>query len=353
MLYKNLLKPILFKYDAETVHDFFVNTGETLGKNFVGRSAIDAMYGYHGADISKKVDGIFYKTPIMLAAGFDYNARLLKILPSLAFGGAEVGSVTAKECDGNPKPRLERLPFSEGLLVNKGLKNDGVETIINRLKKSPKTEDFVIGISVAKTNDSRCADTQAAIDDYVESLTKLNDAGVGDYYTINISCPNAFGGETFTTPELLSMLLSAIEAIPIKKPLYVKMPINLAWSEFDSLLQVINNTKVKGIITGNLNKDYGDLSHGAERPAMYRGGISGKPCFKLSTELTRQTKYKYGSRFTIISCGGVMTPSDAMAKFEAGADLVQLVTGMVYNGPGLIKAICKQYAKEINQISKK
>ena len=360
-LYKKVLKPILFLFDPEVVHEVFISVGEFCGKFAITRWKLGFFYGYRqskslkntGHDISKTIDGIKYHKPDLLSAGFDYNGRLTQVLPNLAFGGEEIGSVTAHPCAGNPKPRLTRLPKSGAIIVNKGLRNDGVDKIIERLKKTRHVNDatttaarnFVIGISIARTNDECSADIQAGIDDYAYSFKRLNEEGIGDYYTINISCPNAFGGEAFTTPDLLTKLLSKLSAIPCKKPVYVKMPINLAWNEFNQLLKVIDFYKLQGVVIGNLNKDYSSLGVRAEAPDEYAGGLSGVPCRQLSTDLIRKTRQAYGKRFTIFGVGGIMTAADAREKFEAGADLIQLITGMIFNGPGLIKEICKEMEK--------
>jgi dihydroorotate dehydrogenase subfamily 2 len=345
VLYKHLLKPILFRFDPESVHDFFTASGEWIGKHGIGRSALDATYGYHGPDISKTVDGIAYRTPLLLSAGFDYNARLTRTLSHIGLGGEEIGSVTAKPCEGNAKPRLTRLRRSQSILVNKGLRNDGVDAIIERLKSVPREPGYVIGISIARTNCAESASVEAGIADYAYSFRRLNEEGVGDYYTINISCPNAFGGEAFSSPELLPKLLAALKQIPCAKPVYVKMPINIPWDQFDALLRIIDAHGMSGVVIGNLNKDYGSLDVRDETPQAYKGGLSGKPCTHLSTDLIYKTRQVYGKRFTIIGVGGVMSPETALEKFEAGADLVQLISGLIFEGPGLVKKMCAAYAR--------
>jgi dihydroorotate dehydrogenase len=348
MFYKNILKPILFKFDPEMVHNHFVAFGEFAGKSKLLKKFIGGFYGYKGKDISKTIDGLTFKTPFLLSAGFDYNGRLINILPEISFGGAEVGSVTARSCEGNKKPRLIRLPKSQSILVNKGLRNDGVEAVIKRLKKYKKREGFVVGVSIARTNDEKVSDNEDGIKDYMYSFKRLNEENVGDYYTLNISCPNAFGGETFASSLMLQNLLFKISEIKCKKPVYIKMPINLSWSEFDGLLKVIEKFEIiKGVVIGNLNKNYNDLDFRDEAPQNYKGGLSGKPCFKLSNALIRQTREAYKQRFTIIGCGGVMSPDDMAEKFKAGADLVALITGMIYNGPGFIKELANHYSKNI------
>ncbi|MHB0978167.1 MAG: quinone-dependent dihydroorotate dehydrogenase [Minisyncoccota bacterium] len=345
MLYRSILKPILFRFDPEFVHDWFILLGEKLGGFRPAYALLDLIYGFSGRESGVTVDGLYYSTPVILGAGFDYNARLINVLPALSFGGVEVGSVTASPCQGNPKPRLMRLPKSQSILVNKGLRNDGVDVIIKRLQNKKQRKDFVVGVSIARSNVEQTASVEEGVSDYLESFKKLNQANVGDYFTLNISCPNAFGGETFAEPISLEKLLGAISEVPCDKPIYIKMPINLDWPSFDKLLQVIEKFKVSGVIIGNLNKDYSSLIVRAEAPEKYQGGLSGRPCFKLSNDLIRMTREKYGHRFTIIGSGGVFSPQDALEKLALGADLVQIVTGMIYEGPGLMKKIAKEYAK--------
>jgi dihydroorotate dehydrogenase subfamily 2 len=344
-LYKKLLKPLVFKLDPEFVHDSFMNLGELMGTNSVGRSLIGAMYGYKGKDISKIVDGITYKTPILLSAGFDYNARLVSILDKMSFGGEEVGSVTAKPCLGNEKPRLTRAKKSESIVVFKGLKNDGVDEVISRIKRKKIANDFVVGVSIARTNSIECAEIGAGIEDYYYSLKRLVDENIGKYYTINISCPNAFGGETFADVKRLPLLLEKLKTVQTSKPIYVKMPINLEWSEFNDLLDIIDSHKLNGVVIGNLNKNYEDLDYRDEAPKNYRGGLSGKPCRVLSNNLIEKTRSKFGDKKTIIGVGGILTAQDAIEKFRLGADLVQLITGMIFEGPHLINEIAQEYSK--------
>jgi len=334
-MYKHVLKPILFLFNPEFVHDLFTSIGEFLGRFWVTRFVVSCIYGTHSS------------SKIYLSAGFDYNGRLTQILPCIGFGGEEVGSVTARPCEGNPKPRLTRLPKSQSIIVNKGLRNEGVDKIIERLKVKGQSINsvrgkFVVGISIARTNDEISAQSvQAGIDDYVYSFKRLNEEGIGDYYTINISCPNAFGGETFAKPELLAQLLPALKVIPCTKPVYVKMPINIPWDHFAELLKIIDQNILQGVVIGNLNKDYSWLDVREEAPKEYVGGLSGKPCTHPSTDLIRKTKEVYGNRFKIMGVGGIMSIETAKEKFEAGADLIQLITGMIYEGPGLVKKIAK------------
>jgi len=343
-LYKRALKPLLFRFDAEAVHRLFVDVGELLGATRLGRWFVARLYGYRGPDISRVVDGLRFRTPVLLAAGFDYNGHLVRVLPSLGFGGQEVGSVTARPCLGNSPPRMTRLVRSRALVVYKGLKNDGVDAIVNRLLVKGKDPDYVLGISIARTNDAGSANLQAGIEDYATSLATLVEAGVGDFYTINISCPNVHGGESFAEPERVSALLTRLDAIDHPHPVYVKLPINPPWPEIHALLEVIAKHRVHGVVIGNLNKDYERVAP-EERPAAYRGGISGPSCRALSTALIRETRATYGDRFTIIGCGGIESREDALERLDAGADLLQLITGMIFEGPHLMADICEALAE--------
>jgi dihydroorotate dehydrogenase subfamily 2 len=345
-LYKTFLKPVLFALDPEFVHDQFTNVGELMGSNVVTRSIIGAMYGYHGKDISKVVDGITYRTPVLLSAGFDYNARLVSILDQIGFGGGEFGSVTLRAYEGNTKPRLTRALQSKSIIVNKGLKNEGVDKIIERIKRKKVYNNFVTGISIARTNDECTSCEDAGIEDYAQSLEKLVAANVGEYYTINISCPNAFGGETFAEKSRLPKLLARLKQVKHDKPMYIKMPINPEWEDFRVLVEIIRDYAFNGVVIGNLNKNYDEVAVRSEFPENYRGGLSGRPCWERSNNLISKTKETFGDDLTIIGVGGIFSPADALEKMRRGADLVQLITGMFMEGPHLISNIARAYEKQ-------
>jgi dihydroorotate dehydrogenase len=351
VLYQRALKPLLFKFDPELVHDVFVRAGDLLGRFRLTRGLTALPYGYRGPDASKVVDGIRYRAPVVLAAGFDYNGRLIGILPAVGFGGDEVGSVTARPCAGNPPPRLKRCVRSRALVVSKGLKNDGVERVARRLRETPRPPGFVIGVSIARTNDALAGDSlESGIEDYATSLQTLVDRDIGDYYTINVSCPNVHGGESFAEPSTLHQLLGRLGEIEHDKPVYAKMPINLEWDEFRALLDIVIEHGLDGVVIGNLNKNYDDLAYRDEAPDEYAGGLSGAPCRDLSTDLIARTREYAGDRLTIIGCGGILSADDALEKFRAGADLVQLITGMIFEGPHLMKEIAAAYARHRDEL---
>jgi len=348
VFYKHFLKRIFFLFDPEFVHNRISLFGNILGSYPPARFLVGKLFRYENKMLEQKLAGLVFKNPVGLSAGFDKNARLLKILAPVGFGFAEIGSVTFEPYAGNPKPRLFRLPKSKGLVVYYGLMNEGVSKIARRIKKTFR-KDFVLGISIAKTNCQRTAAQEAGIEDYFECARYLEKEQIGDYYTLNISCPNTFGGEPFTTRESLDALLNRIAKLKIKKAVFVKMPINLKLVEFDELLQVIIKHKIDGVIIGNLTKVRDPKLIKDFIPDNVKGGISGLPTQKLSNELISYTHRKYGKKLVIIGVGGIFNARDAYEKFRRGASLVQLITGMIYEGPQLIGKINKELVQMLER----
>lgn len=344
-LYQRLVRPVLFRFDPEMIHDSFVALGEQVGRRRAGRALLSGMYGYRGPDASVTVDGLRYRTPVVLAAGFDYNGRLLRVLPRMGFGGMEVGSVTALPTPGNAPPRMSRLVRSRAIVVNKGLMNQGVEVVAERLGGAPPS-DFVVGVSVARSNRAEVVGEEEGIEDYAACLEHLVRNDVGDFYTVNISCPNVHGGESFSEPARLRRLLTRLGQVEHDRPVYAKMPINPSWDEFRRLADVVAEHGLHGMVIGNLNKEYDELLHPEEAPASYQGGLAGLPCRERSTELLARTREAYGDRFTLVGCGGILSADDAMEKFRAGANLVQLISGMIFTGPHLMGRIAGAWARE-------
>lgn len=338
--YENILKPLFFKRDPEFVHDRISNIGHVLGKFTVTRYLTRSILQYRNEALIQEVHGIRFENPVGLSAGFDKDANLLQILPDIGFGFQQVGSVTLGAYEGNPGKRLHRLPKSRGLVVYYGLKNLGVHKIIERIKGYGQLR-FPISISIAKTNDASTAQVEDGINDYIETFKILEKEEVGDFYTINISCPNTFGGEPFTTPERLRLLMTEIDKLKSKKPVFIKMPIEPDWDKFDALLKEIVKHSVQGVIISNLLKDHGDESIVDEVPDHIKGGISGKPTQKIANELISQTYKNYGDKLTIIGVGGVFSAEDAYEKIKLGSTLVQLISGLVYEGPQVIGEINK------------
>lgn len=335
-LYKHLAKPIFFRQDPEKVHDRMTAVGEFLGRCKISRAITSRLFRYDDSSLEQTVLGMRFSNPIGLAAGFDKNAQLMDILPSVGFGFEEIGSVTGELCEGNPKPRLWRLPESKGLVVNYGLKNDGCEAIASRL--SQKKFDFPIGISIAKTNSPATVDVEVGISDYEKAFRAFS--SIGHYFTINVSCPNAFGGEPFTDPFRLELLLTRLDAIRTEKPIFLKLPVDFSTTELDALVAVAARHRVHGIILSNLtkNRERSEIKP-EEISGITKGGISGKPTFDASNAQIEHLYKTSGSRFVIMGCGGIFSAEDAYEKIKRGATLVQLITGMIFQGPQLIGEI--------------
>ncbi|OGL73511.1 hypothetical protein A3D73_00610, partial [Candidatus Uhrbacteria bacterium RIFCSPHIGHO2_02_FULL_60_44] len=270
--YRRVLKPLFFARDPERVHDLMTATGACMGRHAATRRLARVLFSYAHPSLEQTMFGLRFVNPIGLAAGFDKNAELTDILPDVGFGFAEIGSVTGEPCEGNPKPRLWRLPASQSLLVYYGLKNDGCEAIAARL--TGRRFRIPVGISVAKTNSPATVETAAGIADYVKAFRTVHD--VAGYVTVNISCPNAFGGEPFTDPGKLDLLLAAIDRLAPTKPVFLKLPADLAPGELDALLDVSTSHRVDGYICSNLTKRR-ENPRVIERDVPTKGGLSGKP----------------------------------------------------------------------------
>jgi dihydroorotate dehydrogenase len=348
VLYRNILKKIFFKFDPEDVHDRMLSNGHFLGKYRITRFITRTLFSYQNPILTQEIAGLTLRNPVCLSAGFDKNASIVDILPEVGFGGMELGSVTWKPYEGNPKPRLYRLPKSKALVVYYGLMNVGVVKFVEKLKKYTQKK-AIVGISVAKTN---CVDTsteEGGINDYFECLKYLEHEKAGDFYTINISCPNTFGGEPYTTGDKLEKLLNKISELKIQKPVFVKMPINLPIEEFDQLLKVIIKYKLTGVVIGNLTKVRDSELIKDEIPEHIKGGISGLPTQKLNNELISYTYKNYGGELIIVGVGGIFSPEDAYEKIKRGASFVQLITGMIFEGPQLIGEINYGLTKLLKQ----
>lgn len=333
-LYTNLFKPLAFRQDPEDVHDKMLAFGKTLGGFRLARSFTEKLFRFDHPALCRTILGIDFKNPIGLAAGFDKNAQLLNILPAVGFGFAEVGSITGEPCAGNAKPRLWRLPQSESILVHYGLYNDGCEAVSRRL--GHQQFEFPFGTSVAKTNSPATVDTEAGIADYVKAYTAFAD--IGSYSTINISCPNAYGGQPFTDPKKLDMLLTAIDRVPSRKPIFIKLSPDIPREQLNEILEIIDNHVVHGIICSNLTKQRNNITI-KEENVPKQGGFSGKVVEGLANELIRYVYQKTNGRYVIVGCGGVSSAEDAYTKIKLGASLIQMITGMIYKGPQIIGEI--------------
>jgi dihydroorotate dehydrogenase subfamily 2 len=337
-MYEKILKPIFFRFDPEFTHDFFVWFGELLGSNFLTRGIVAAFCGYEHPSLATRVAGIDFKNPIGLGAGFDKNVRLTKIMPSVGFGFMEVGAITHFPYEGNDGLRCARLPDDQSLIVYYGLKNTGAEAIGKRLEKMKFR--FPVGVNIAKTNRADIKG-ERSVEDYVMTYRMLSH--YFSYVTLNVSCPNAQDGVLFQDPAMLDSLLAAIAKEKKTCPVFLKISAHLSMEAVDAIIAVVEKYPfVDGFVVANLAKNR-DLLHlrssKKQLDAIPAGGISGAPIRMLTTAMIRHIYKRTNGKYVIIGLGGVFTAEDAYEKIKAGASLVQLVTGLIYGGPGAIKQV--------------
>lgn len=341
VVYKYLLLKIFFLIDAETIHNLIIKLGKNLGGIKAARSLFESLFVFESKKLEQKISGISFENPIGLAAGFDYDADLTSFLPSLGLGFMTVGTVTNNSYQGNPKPRLGRLPKSKSLMVNKGFKNSGSLKIAQKLKN--KQFMMPVGISIGSTNSPKIATQKQSVQDIISAFKRIEKFNIkNSYYELNISCPNLIHAANidYYQPGKLNELLKQVDKIKLKKPVFIKMPINLDNHQVMSVLKVISEHNITGVIFGNLQKDRKNSTIDSKEADKFKSGsFSGKPTYDRSNELIELAYKNFGNKLVIIGCGGVFSGHDAYEKIIRGASLVQLITGLIYEGPQLVSRI--------------
>ena len=346
-IYTRIVKKIFFLFDAEKVHVLLVTFGEKLGSNFLSHFFVKVLLKGEHRTLKQTIEGITFQTPIGLAAGFDYEARLTQTLAPWGFGFQTVGTITNKPYEGNPSPMLGRLPKSRSLMVNKGYKNDGARVTVKRLQGL--SFEIPVGVSIGKTNTKERMTQAQSIADIVSAFTVFETSKVKhSYYELNISCPNLYGNVTFYPPEKLHQLLTSVDRLKLSRPVFIKMPIDKSDQEVRGMLAVILKHNIAGVIFGNLQKDRTHTSFNQDEIKQFPvGNFSGKPTYDRSNELI-SLAYRVGKKkLTIIGCGGVFSGEDAYEKIKRGASVVQLITGMIFEGPQLISQINVYLEKQL------
>ncbi len=338
-MYKQLLKPLFFKLDPEKAHYLTFDLIKFFLGNSLGRGISKAFLNVEHPKLEKELFGLHFKNPVGLAAGLDKDAKAFDELASLGFGFIEIGTLTPKAQPGNDKPRLFRLPKDEALINRMGFNNEGVDAAVERLKH--KKTNTIIGGNIGK---NKVTANEDAIKDYEYCFNALFD--VVDYFVVNVSSPNTPNLRALQDKEPLTALLNHLQQInnakPKSKPLLLKIAPDLTDSQLDDIIDIVAVTKIDGIIATNTTIAREPLTYPkAEIEAIGMGGLSGKPLTKRSTEVIRYLKTKSNNAFPIIGVGGIHSPEDAIEKIKAGADLIQLYSGFIYEGPGLIKRINK------------
>lgn len=331
-----MAKPLLFLISPDVAHNGMVTTTSLAGRFTALRWLVRITYSKRRDEsLVQKFHGIEYISPVGLSAGLDKNGEIIPMMAALGFGFETVGSVTAKQCDGNPRPWFYRLPNTKSIVVNAGLGNHGSKVIIKRIHDYSKKaiNNFPIVLSVAKTNSREVVSINEGIADYVTTVKRAKLEPKIKAIELNISCPNTYGGEPFTSPFRLNRLLKAVDAVNIKKPVYVKMPIDLPWEEFKELLDVILKHKVVGVTISNLTKTRVSVDAKDNLPSTVPGNLSGKPTWERSNDLIKKTYSVYGDKLTIVGVGGIFTAEDAYTKIRLGASLVDIITSVIFCGP--------------------
>ena len=327
-----------------------------MGSNPIMRFITSMLFNYGHKSLHTEVDGISYRNPIGLSAGFDKDGELTKVYPSMGFGLAELGSFTGEVCPGNPGKRLFRMVKSKAIVVWYGLNNQGAEKISQRLNGV----DFGrlrVGINAAKSNVTPIFDLQESIRDYLKTLTLFKD--VGDYFTINISCPNTQDGEPFVDAKNLSALLTAVNEnirTLTDKPIYVKIAADLTLPEIDIIIDGCIKHKMNGVVLTNLAKPETNEEHiAAEYPSNLgvlpkgKGAMSGLPLQRISTNVIRHVYRRTRGSLTIVGVGGIFSAKDAYEKITSGANLCHIITTMIFDGPQNISEINRGLVKLLKE----
>ena len=343
-MYKLFIKPLLFKLDPEKAHYLTFDLLKLFVGNAFGRFLAKAIFSYHHPKLNKQLFGLNFENPVGLAAGLDKDAKTFNELAALGFGFIEIGTLTPKPQPGNDKPRLFRLPKNEALINRMGFNNEGVDAAVIRLKRR-KTKT-IIGGNIGK---NKITANEDAIKDYEYCFNALFD--VVDYFVVNVSSPNTPNLRALQDKEPLTALLNHLQinnnSRAKRKPLLLKIAPDLTNSQLDDIIDIVAITKIDGIIATNTTISRESLSYSKnEIDLIGMGGLSGKPLTQRSTEVIAYLKTTSKNAFPIIGVGGIHSPQDAIDKLKAGADLIQLYTGFVYEGPALIKKINKTIVKQ-------
>jgi dihydroorotate dehydrogenase len=339
-MYKLLIRPILFWFDPEEVHYFTFSMIRFLAK-IPGFSGIcRSLYGVEDKRLERTVFGLTFKNPIGLAAGFDKDAKLYQELSGFGFGFIEIGTLTPKPQEGNPKKRLFRLREDSAIINRMGFNNGGVEAAAQRLRKN---KGVLIGGNIGKNKNTPNED---AASDYEICFDALYD--VVDYFVVNVSSPNTPNLRALQDKEPLTQLLQTLQnknlAKAKAKPILLKIAPDLTNEQLLDIIDIVKETQIAGVIATNTTISREGLQSDNK---IETGGLSGKPLAKRSTEVIRFLAQKSNNAFPIIGVGGIHTAEDAIEKLEAGASLVQLYTGFIYEGPALVKAINKELLKKM------
>ena len=349
-MYKRLILPLLFRFDAETIH----HTVTTLLKFALAIPGVSGLfrtlYVLEDKRLVRTVFGLTFPNPVGMAAGFDKNAELISELSDMGFGFVEIGTVTPRPQPGNPQPRLFRLKADRGLINRMGFNNKGVGPALGRLREFNRNRGnrrVIVGGNIGKNKDTP---NERALDDYLIGFQELFDAV--DYFVVNVSSPNTPGLRDLQEREPLTQLLTALQhenqQRPAPKPILLKIAPDLTNGQLDDIIAIVADTAIAGVVATNTTISRDNLVADPNQVAQLgAGGVSGQPLRERATEVIRYLHQHSKGAFPIIGVGGIFTADDAQEKLDAGASLVQVYTSFVYEGPGLAKRINQGLLKNI------
>jgi len=336
-MYKALLRPLLFLLSPERAHHFTFRLLATITAIPGARALLRTLFTVRDARLERKILGLTFHNPVGLAAGFDKDARLIDAMACFDFGFIEIGTLTPRPQPGNDKPRLFRLQADQALINRMGFNNDGAEAAAGRIRK--RTSKVIVGGNIGK---NKATPNDQAEDDYAAGMETLYP--YVDYFVVNVSSPNTPGLRELQEKEPLKKLLLRVKGISSAKenpkPVLLKISPDLTQGQLDDVVAILKESATDGVIATNTTTAREGLTVTAqELKSIGAGGLSGKPLRGRSTDVIRYLREKLGKDFPIIGVGGIMTPEDALEKLDAGADLIQIYTGFVYEGPGFVRKI--------------
>ncbi|MBS1502276.1 MAG: quinone-dependent dihydroorotate dehydrogenase [Bacteroidetes bacterium] len=339
-----LIKPILFKFDPEKVHYFVTRNLKRFNRFPGGARMSKALWDFESRKLEREVFGLKFRNPVGLAAGFDKNAEMIAEMGNLGFGFVEVGTVTPLPQPGNEKPRMFRLPKSNGLINRMGFNNRGMDVVAERIaayrrNASIYQQGLIIGGNIGK---NKVTPNEEAVNDYIKCFDRLFD--VVDYFVVNVSSPNTPGLRALQEKEPLMHILNTLQQRNAKngisRPILLKIAPDLTNEQLDDIVEIVKQTGIAGVIATNTTVSRNGLV--PDKFNSETGGLSGVPLTQRSTEVIKYLSEKSKGAFPVIGVGGIHSPQDALDKLNAGASLIQLYTGFIYEGPGLIKRINKK-----------
>lgn len=342
--YKKIAKPIMFRFSPDTVHARMVRTSSGVSQRPVVLKTGKKWLSYRSnGSLAQDIAGLHFATPIGIAAGLDKNAEMMHVADMIGCGFTTVGSVTMEPRTGNKRPWFHRLPNTRSIVVHAGMPNRGLVDIARRLMKRPV--NIPVFLSVAVVAQTLDATDEIVINDVIKAIIYARDHQLCEALEVNISCPNIRDKEFFTHPKRLNTLLARVDELQLALPVFLKMPNFDNWEKFEKMLDVILRHRVTGVTIANLIKEREGIELKDSLPDSIHGGLSGMPTQARATELIRRTREKCGDKLVIIGLGGIFTAEDGYEKLQAGANLIEMATGLIFEGPQVVNEVNAELEK--------